>query len=947
MLFIWLLACDALLGGSDEGDLAWADLDGDGFAIAEGDCNDEDAAVHPDAEEACNGVDDNCDDAIDEGWQTLWYIDEDLDGFGDPSSEVDSCDQPANYIPTSGDCDDEDPQVFPSADEVCNGIDDDCDGDTDEETLPYWFLDEDGDGYGDPSQAAPGCDDPGWPYVSNDFDCDDDNAAINDVADDICDGLDNDCDGELDEDADVAWYADDDGDGAGDPEESVLSCEQPEGYVDNADDCDPEDGGYATTTWYADTDGDGTGDAEVTTTACTRPEGYTDNPDDCDDASADTGAPATWYYDFDNDGYGDEDFPTESCSEPSGYVDNDGDCDDSSAAVSPSGLEICNGVDDDCDGDTDEAGSAGESTWYADTDGDGYGDSTSTTEACDEPTGYVSNDDDCDDSDSGTTTESTWYIDSDGDGYGSGSASTKSCTEPNGYSADTTDCDDTDADVNPGATETCNGTDDDCDADIDEAGAVGESTWYADTDGDGHGDRTADTTACDQPSGYVAADDDCDDTDATVSPDADEYCDSIDNDCDGSTDEDDAIDADTWYADTDGDGYGDSSTTTTACDQPSGYVDNDDDCDDTSSGTGCETEHCGTISSDETWATGDHLITCDVVVDSGAILTIEDGSTIEVDPGYSLMIGSPTDSGDLEVDGSTGTGVWFTSSASSPARGDWGGIYLSPNSSASYINYAQIEYAGMATDACLGANADVILTGVTVQECGASGLYIDQGAHPDISDSTFQDNDEYGIELSSTAGLGTFSNNTMSGNTLAPIDLPVDVIDSLDSGSSYSGNGELIQLRSGTVDFDHTFLLLDEDYSFVGTANIGTTANVDIDFESGVRFEMESNAEWVFGDGSTHTANLTADTVEWTGDTASVGHWRGLQFKGGTHALDSCVVEYGGKVQANLTCDGCTLDVTNSDVSYSGGDGIKGVGSTSITTSGNTYTSNTGSDENF
>ena len=105
--------------------------------------------------------------------------------------------------------------------------------------------------------------------------------------------------------------------------------------------------------------------------------------------------------------------------------------------------------------------------------------------------------------------------------------------------------------------------DNDCDGTID-VGAIDATTWYEDGDGDGYGDPSSTTEACDQPDGYVANDDDCDDDDGAINPDADEVCDNEDNDCDGTVDEDDAVDATTWYEDGDGDGYGDPQVSQTA-----------------------------------------------------------------------------------------------------------------------------------------------------------------------------------------------------------------------------------------------------------------------------------------------------------------------------------------------------------------------------------------------
>ena len=109
--------------------------------------------------------------------------------------------------------------------------------------------------------------------------------------------------------------------------------------------------------------------------------------------------------------------------------------------------------------------------------------------------------------------------------------------------------------------------------------------WYDDDDGDGYGDPDALTEACEQPAGTVADDSDCDDTADEVSPDATEWCDEIDNDCDDDIDEDNAADALTWYADDDADGYGDADDARHACEEPTGYVADATDCDDTDATT--------------------------------------------------------------------------------------------------------------------------------------------------------------------------------------------------------------------------------------------------------------------------------------------------------------------------------------------------------------------------
>ncbi len=131
-----------------------------------------------------------------------------------------------------------------------------------------------------------------------------------------------------------------------------------------------------------------------------------------------------------------------------------------------------------------------------------------------------------------------WYVDDDGDGYGSGDESS-TCLPPDNSSADNTDCDDTSEGINPGATELCDGIDNNCNDEVDEATAEDAPTWYADADSDGFGTASLTASACEAPDGYIAWSEleDCDDTNANVNPDAQEECDTHDNNCDGEVNE--------------------------------------------------------------------------------------------------------------------------------------------------------------------------------------------------------------------------------------------------------------------------------------------------------------------------------------------------------------------------------------------------------------------------
>jgi hypothetical protein len=216
----------------------------------------------------------------------------------------------------------------------------------------------------------------------------------------------------------------------------------------------------SSSTWYADGDGDGFGDVSVTITDCGPPSGYVSNSTDCDDTSAANNPNAIWYADDDGDGYGDANDSQSACSAPSGYVSNGTDCNDNDAAINPGATESCDGVDNDCDSNVDEGVLI---TYYRDADGDSYGDSDDSQGACSAPSGYVAN---------------------------------------------SADCDDSDANINPGAPETCDGTDNNCSGD--ESDATDATTWYADADDDGLGDPATTLVQCSQPSGYVSNSNDVD-----------------------------------------------------------------------------------------------------------------------------------------------------------------------------------------------------------------------------------------------------------------------------------------------------------------------------------------------------------------------------------------------------------------------------------------------------
>ncbi len=246
------------------------DYDEDGYTSTEGDCAPLDPTIHPGAEEIEDGIDQDCDGTVDEN---TFAFDDDGDGFNE----------------YEGDCDDADVGAYPGAPEVCgDGVDQDCDG-TD---LSCLDVDNDGDG-----------------YTENENDCDDTDPGINPAAPDICNGIDDDCDGEVDEWLMVSVYSDMDGDGHGDPDTGVTTCDPTTDQVSVGDDCDDGD-----ETVYPEAD-------EVP---------YDGVDQDCDGEDL---------VDVDQDGF------------VADQVEGGDDCDDEDPSIYPGASEVCeDGMDQDCDG---------------------------------------------------------------------------------------------------------------------------------------------------------------------------------------------------------------------------------------------------------------------------------------------------------------------------------------------------------------------------------------------------------------------------------------------------------------------------------------------------------------------------------------------------------------------------------------------------------------------
>ncbi len=690
---------------------------------------------------------------------------------------------------------------------------------------------------------------------------------------DLCNGMDDDCDGVVDENPELSWYADEDLDGFG-TGELISGCEQPITSAQVDGDCD-------------DTLSQVNPEAlEICDGHDNDCDGYVDPPDSVD-------AP-TWYRDVDGDGYGSEDWePIVHCDQPSGYVSEAGDCNEGDTSIHPYASEVClNEIDDDCDGQTDEhcivqhCGAITQSESWIDT--------RVHQITCDVEVGGSAS--------PVLTIEKGAVVWFDDDTALKIAESEPGSVVVEGSSSERVTLTSTrDWKLQPwsgvwmgvyvGAFD---------------AGSSFQGMDLAWAGGNGTGGLVVDEARVSivdcsfkENTGYgvsLSENSGLDDWSANT------------------------LSGNTWPMTL-------SALHAEHLDSGSTYSPN---ADDYVFLIGSQ------IGQDVTLEAIDaaYVFEGDVSFGSpqGLTVTVKDGATVLFERNASWSFGLVEES-TLIADGST-QGITF-GSADKQQAGEWKGLTFGENDSGSELIGVTVEYGGGNDHGCIEIDgSSLVIADSTIQNCKNNGIYLGSGSL-DLNGSTLQDNQFHGIEVMENAVLSSLSGSTITGSGSEPIRLPPDSMGAITADCSMTGNGEdLIDVLGGSVTSDASWAAVDVSWKLSGDLVIEGGSTVTV--EDGVELLFDPQTGLSVENGTLAVDGTSSGVTFGSSESQpALGDWTGLQVgEDGSAELEGLTLVHAGFAGAGIRSQGalemsdCSLsEIDASCVSVSGG---------SFTATGNT-----------
>lgn len=321
----------------------------------------------------------------------------------------------------------------------------------------------------------------------------------------------------------------------------------------------------------------------------------------------------------------------------------------------------------------------------------------------------------------------------------------------------------------------------------------------------------------------------------------------------------------------------------------------------------------------------DYVIECAISVKENALLTIEPGVTIQFEGQESGIFTS--DGGGLKAVGTSADPIQFLGTSENP--GTWKGIYFGSDHPENRLEYVVVKHAGRTASVQSG-------------ETGAVQLSRDDESKAALVNVTIEENEGYGLFVTDESELSEFADNTILGNTQAPVGIYFNQLGSLDANSNYQGNDDnFIEVRKNDIEDDEvTMPKVNVPYRFIESSrydiaqSLTISAGNTLEFVSGAGLRLGSpGTDCGITTGALNATGTTEEPIIFRGVNEGRGSWLGIGFNSASpnNKLIYCEISGGGSgdfynasdFAANVTlqCESKVM-IQNTIISESGGYGI-------------------------